>query len=305
MRIIIDDRKFEGFHQYVFWNNKFFKSEDIDDSDLHVYWVDSISKGLDAEPLSEDFLPDSGVIASNVVQLNGLLKAIKKAKGPFSIVLYSRDGGIQSQKESIKKRYRTKQGYCISTCDGGHEMMTPIPQCVSKIFCSNVDFPSGRIICYPYGIMQDTASVIEDIWNSSAMSGRRKFCYANFNTLTNRKHRIPIWEKAKQNSDIDCAERLSLKDYVRDLCSYRYVLCPKGNGIDTMRMWESIYCGAIPIVQKSGVSSCFSSLLPIVEVDDWDINREHLESIYPSLAYRLSHFGLINKDHWKDIVNEL
>ena len=31
MKIIIDDKKFEGCHQYVFWNNKFFRSEDVND----------------------------------------------------------------------------------------------------------------------------------------------------------------------------------------------------------------------------------------------------------------------------------
>ena len=306
MKIIIDDKKFEGFHQYVFWNNRFFKSEDIDDSDLHIHWASSIRDSLDAEPLPEDFVPDSCVIASHVVQLNKLFKKIKRANGTFNIVLYSRDGGIQPQEESIKKGYRTKQGYCITyKIDGGHEILSRIPQNVNKIFCSNVNFSSSRVVCYPYGVMQEVASVIEKVWNSSAMSGRRKFCYANFNTHTNRKHRKPIWEKASKNPDIDCADKLSLTDYVRDLCSYRYVLCPKGNGIDTMRMWESIYCGAIPIVQKSGVTSCFSPLLPIAEVDDWDIDRGLLESAYPSLAHRLSNFGLINKDYWKDIANEL
>ena len=72
-----------------------------------------------------------------------------------------------------------------------------------------------------------------------------------------------------------------------------------------MRMWESIYCGAIPIVQKSGVSSCFSSSLPIVEVEDWNLDNEYLETVYPTVSYRLANLELIDKDYWRDRVNEL
>ena len=309
MSIILDDRKFEGMHQYVFWNNKFFKSEDVNDKDMHLTYEDSTRKRLESGPPELDYIPQSGAIASHVSQLNKLFKKIKNETGPFNIVLYSRDGGIQLSKDSIRKSYRTKQDYCITyRINSGAETLNRIPKNVNRVFCSNVDFDNHRIVCFPYGVAEECAKEIEtivDIRGDEFYIKRRRLCYANFNVKTNRKHRVPIWNMMQELDWVDIKSDLSTADYIKDLFSYKYTVCPKGNGIDTMRMWESLYCGAIPIVARSGVSSCFSDLLPIVEVDDWNLDKEYLESIYPALSTRLSNFGLMNKEYWKVVTNEL
>ena len=114
MSIILDDRKFEGMHQHVFWNNKFFRSEDVTDGDMHVSYAESNRLALKSDPPESDHTPQSGVLASHVSQLNSLFKKIKNETGPFNIVLYSRDGGIQPEEGETNKSYRTKQGYCIT-----------------------------------------------------------------------------------------------------------------------------------------------------------------------------------------------
>jgi hypothetical protein len=42
--------------------------------------------------------------------------------------------------------------------------------------------------------------------------------------------------------------RLKHKAYVKTLESFRYNLCPRGNGRDTHRVWESLYRGTIPVM---------------------------------------------------------
>ena len=279
MSIIIDDRKFEGMHQYVFWNNKFFSSEDVEDEDMHIHWVASSRNALASNPPELEETPKSGVIASHAVQLNKLFKKLKSETGPYNIVLYSRDGGIQLQEESLEKGYRTKQGYCITfKIDEGVETLNRIPKSVSKIFCSNISVSDSRLICVPYGASYGCAEEIykraEDFYPR-----KRDLCYANFNIRTNRKHRVPIWNKMVELGWVDVRSSLTTEEYIDDLFSYKYVVCPKGNGIDTMRMWETLYCGAIPIVPRSGVSSHFNHILPIVEVDHWNLDKEYLEAI--------------------------
>ena len=305
MSIIIDDRKFEGMHQYVFWNNKFFRSEDVRDEDMHIHWVASSRNILASDPPELEDMPKSGVIASHVVQLNKLFKKLKSGTGPYNIVLYSRDGGIQLQQESLDKGYRTKKGYCITfKIDEGIETLNRIPKSVNKIFCSNITVNDSQLVCFPYGTSYGCAEEIYKRAEEFSIK-KRKFCYANFNVITNRRHRIPIWNKMVELGWVDVRSDLTTEQYIEDLFSYKYTICPKGNGIDTMRMWESLYCGAIPIVPRSGVSSHFSGLLPIVEVDNWDLDSEYLESIYPALATRLANFGLLNKEYWKVVTNEL
>ena len=69
-------------------------------------------------------------------------------------------------------------------------------------------------------------------------------------------------------------------EYENDLRISNFVLCPQGNGIDTHRIWESLYCGSIPIVEDHIGFDQFKNL-PIMFVDDfYKISEKSLENFY-------------------------
>jgi hypothetical protein len=69
--------------------------------------------------------------------------------------------------------------------------------------------------------------------------------------------------------------------YVELASEFRYVACVRGNGIDTHRLWETLYRGAIPVVQRDKWSESLSYLgLPIRMVDSWSV--KNIESILDS-----------------------
>jgi len=69
-------------------------------------------------------------------------------------------------------------------------------------------------------------------------------------------------------------------EYIKDVRSHKFVLCPRGNGIDTYRFWESLYLGAIPVV-KDCINVGFYRDLPITVVNSYgDITKDFLESQY-------------------------
>ena len=66
-----------------------------------------------------------------------------------------------------------------------------------------------------------------------------------------------------------------------DLLLVRYVISPRGNGIDTHRVWEALYLGVIPVAERSALTGLYSPL-PILLVDDLQgITKEFLDSEYP------------------------
>jgi len=73
-------------------------------------------------------------------------------------------------------------------------------------------------------------------------------------------------------------QRLNLADYSKALHSHKYVLCPEGNGMDTHRLWETLYAGSIPIVSRNSWSdSLIDAGFPLVQTDVWtpqDILKE-------------------------------
>jgi hypothetical protein len=66
-------------------------------------------------------------------------------------------------------------------------------------------------------------------------------------------------------------DRLSLPEYTRNLHEYGFVLCPEGNGVDTHRVWETLYAGSTPIILQSNWANSLTDLgIPLVITKSWE-----------------------------------
>lgn len=91
-------------------------------------------------------------------------------------------------------------------------------------------------------------------------------------------------------------------DYFNQVSQYKFVLCPWGAGIDTHRLWESLYLGSIPITRYDKVYEDFSDY-PILFIDRWsELLTLDLELEYSILNKRLQEETRIYFDHWKDRI---
>ena len=64
--------------------------------------------------------------------------------------------------------------------------------------------------------------------------------------------------------------RVASWSYARHSSRYKYVACPRGNGLDTHRFWESLYRGSIPIVLDSPWSRCLERYgIRLIRVSNW------------------------------------
>lgn len=62
--------------------------------------------------------------------------------------------------------------------------------------------------------------------------------------------------------------KLSKEEYFIELKKHKYAICPRGNGLDTHRIWECLYLDVIPIMLKR--DSINIDNLPIIYLNDWD-----------------------------------
>jgi hypothetical protein len=68
---------------------------------------------------------------------------------------------------------------------------------------------------------------------------------------------------------------------------HRYVLAPHGHGLDTHRLWEALYMGCIPIVQRSAMDSRLLADLPVLLVDTYEeVTPRLLRGRYDGLSRR-------------------
>ena len=89
------------------------------------------------------------------------------------------------------------------------------------------------------------------------------YFYFNLNTHHSRNN---CYNKLKDKLEWNTSR--SKEEYFIELAKHKYAICPRGNGIDTHRLWECLYLDVIPIVIKNDFPNIDN--LPIIILNDWD-----------------------------------
>lgn len=92
------------------------------------------------------------------------------------------------------------------------------------------------------------------------------------------------------------------KSYLRNIRNHRFVLCPRGNGIDTHRLWETLYMGSIPIVQRHVTHDTIQDL-PICFVNNWDeVTPMFLHHEYQRIKNSTWNLDKLKISYWIDAI---
>ena len=113
--------------------------------------------------------------------------------------------------------------------------------------------------------------------------------YFYFSISTNYNERNRCYEQIR-NKGLVFGRQLSFEPYLHTLASYKYAICPPGNGVDCHRIWECFYLNVIPIVKRSVFTEKLAIILPCILLDDWnDFNEKQLLLAYvlPSYSSKL------------------
>ena len=123
-------------------------------------------------------------------------------------------------------------------------------------------------------------------------------------THTERKELLEVAEQETKVFEV-IKVPLSPKRFAQEMNQYKFVACPRGNGIDTHRFWEALYRGSVPIVIASKWSKSLKYLdLPLIEVSDWteagNAIKEFANQSPPRLPSELKSLWL---PYWKNLLN--
>ncbi len=122
--------------------------------------------------------------------------------------------------------------------------------------------------------------------------------YVNINVGTNPSVRQPVHDLFVNESYVFVANSEPFDHYLEHLGRSKFVLSPRGNGLDTHRTWEALYLGAIPIVKRSSMDAVFEAL-PVLIVDDWnEISHEFLLEKYEEMKNRTYQKERLYSDYW-------
>lgn len=137
---------------------------------------------------------------------------------------------------------------------------------------------------------------------------KKNLVYMNFNINTYKQERQHVWNLFKTKkwvtigNDIKTIEGRT--NYLKEIKAHHFVLCPRGRGIDTHRLWETLYMGSIPIVKRDLAYEEFYDL-PICFINDWnEINEDFLENEKNRINNNNYCLDKLKISYWIDKINK-
>ncbi len=122
-------------------------------------------------------------------------------------------------------------------------------------------------------IFYGDTSIMKHVTDQPVQKSQTPVVYLNVNTSTNPSVRKPVVDFFTGKPWVMSRDHVNTLDgrkrFLMDIRESNFVVCPEGNGVDTHRMWETLYMETIPIVKRSLVHRDWEDL-PIYWIDSWD-----------------------------------
>jgi hypothetical protein len=181
-------------------------------------------------------------------------------------------------------RYAPHAGACRVLLTGNSDLdidrvPAGLPPSLHIWFAQNAVQPGGPLRVLPIGLENQALGVngVPSYFRACTqgeIAAKRLRVLAAFHPGTPERRRL--FDLVAGTACVDRADRrLTPRAFQARLRTYRFVLAPRGNGLDTHRFWEALYADAIPIVRRSAWSAALHDEgVPLVEVGDWDELRD-------------------------------
>lgn len=185
-----------------------------------------------------------------------------------------------------------------------------IPKNVVRIYANNIDYTHDKIYFFPMG--RDFRSIEQFELKSNTNSKREILCYCNY-SLNTHPVRTTIYHCIKNKQFIMFEHmgnflgyNISRDTFFSRLQNSKFIICPRGNALDTFRFYDALYCGCIPIVVRSHHHQYFNDL-PILFLENEhefsNLTEEFLNEQYNILSRRLcKYYSELDLDYWINIV---
>ena len=175
------------------------------------------------------------------------------------------------------------------------------PNCV--IWTTNCTARSPKAKCLPLGLfdyynwgeVQDIAGdmrlLIKFRKRRNVRSSTIAVCFHDPHSQDERSKARECLRRIKSTTELQVERSvIGLERYFSLLTTSEFCACPRGNGIDTHRLYEALYLGAIPIILRRHFLDCYRDL-PILVIENWS-DLETLDLDHESCKIRDQFYDL-------------
>lgn len=184
------------------------------------------------------------------------------------------------------------------------------PNNITKWFSQNIDFNHEDLISIPIGL--ENYKWFPDINKKEKMVKKllegknfKNILYVNHNINNFHSERIIPYQIFK-NKDwatlVSGQNGKNFDEYLDDLYNHKFIISPRGVGLDTHRLWESLYMGTIP-VEKINNNNIKYNDLPICYIKNWnEINEDFLNEEYTKIINKNWNLEKLNFIFWERLI---
>jgi len=175
----------------------------------------------------------------------------------------------------------------------------------SHWFTVNKYYEHPKLTALPLGItnnvseseLHENTQLIMDVMGQPKTD--KNLVYMNFSIDTYPSDRQSCYDTFKDKPWVTVGILEGRRSFLQEIRNHTFVLCPRGNGLDTHRLWETLYMGSIPIVKRHIGLNEFTDL-PILFIDDWsDVTEEKLRATAHEFATRQWNLEKLKFSYWK------
>lgn len=128
---------------------------------------------------------------------------------------------------------------------------------------------------------------------------REHLLYFNFTIQNCYEERWPLYQLFNRAPYCYRPIKKRFDRYLEDLAASKFVFSPRGVGLDTYRLWESLYLGSYPIVRSSALDPLYEGL-PVVVVDQWtDVTESFLTQKYEEMSKNTYQLEKLQMEYWR------
>jgi hypothetical protein len=132
---------------------------------------------------------------------------------------------------------------------------------------------------------------------------RKYLLYINFNQGTNPNARNSLIERFRNSPGVLISEqRVDYETYMNTIGDSKFVLCPRGNGLDTHRYYETILMGSIPVVENSTLFKIFRESETLVLTNLSSLTIESLKNHSQNVKSETFSKKIIMWETWRDRI---
>jgi hypothetical protein len=199
-------------------------------------------------------------------------------------------------------------------------LLSNIPENL-HVFCHANIIKHDKITMVPLGRDPKGYRFLEN--KQFDLENKNTLCYLNFSTPPEVLHwygrireYIFLALKDKDFITVDNVKPNNNRDiygnfinYYETLSKSKFMIAPRGCGLDTYRLWDSIYMGTIPIVIDFENNTGYHQFkdLPIIFIKNWqeynNLTREFLEEKWLEILDIDFNYDKLYLSYWKNIIN--